>query len=182
VHDATETIAAQDTSVTPLLRPRYRRTCRIGRRESRRSMRPMAIVMLHENGEDVRIAGQDNHDSLTGSDACGRLYQQDDAAGRIATCEDWTSKTLHGREANLGGVGGQIPVGHSWPRELGAGFGGDAALGARWISDHTINGCEPGYRVSEGPGAAAGDFRVGAGGGFGGFYCFALGARDPGGS
>ena len=143
---------------------------------------PLDRMFSDENGEDVRIAGQDNHDTLTGSDACGRLYQQDDAAGRIATCEDWTSKTLHGREANLGGLGGQIPVGHSWPRGFGAGFGGDAALGARWISDHTINGCEPGYRVSEGPGAAAGDFRVGAGGGFGGFYCFALGARDPGGS
>ena len=54
MHDATETIAAQDTSVTPLVRWRYRRTCRIGRRESQRSMRPMAVVMLHEHGEDVR--------------------------------------------------------------------------------------------------------------------------------
>jgi hypothetical protein len=54
VHDATETIAAQDTSVTPLFRRRYRRTCRIGRRESQRSITPMAVVMLYENGEDVR--------------------------------------------------------------------------------------------------------------------------------
>ena len=54
MHHTTETIAAQDTSIVPLLRRRYRRTCQIRRRESQRSMRPMAIVMLHENGEDVR--------------------------------------------------------------------------------------------------------------------------------
>jgi len=137
---------------------------------------PLRRMFADENGEDVRPPGQDNHDTLTGSDGCGQLYD-DGAAGRIATCEDWTSKTLHGRQANLAGEGGQVPVGHSWPREFG--FGGDSAIGARWISDHTINGCEPGYQVNPGLGPPDGDYRVGAGGGFGGIYCFALAARDP---
>jgi hypothetical protein len=137
---------------------------------------PLNEMFTDENGEDIRPPGQDNHDTLTGSDACGRLYD-DAAAGAIATCNDWTSRTLHGREGDLAGVGGQVPVGHSWPR--GFGFGGDPALGARWTSDHTINGCEPGPDVNGGAGAPAGDFRVGAGGGYGGIYCFALGAVEP---
>jgi len=139
---------------------------------------PLKRMFSDENGEEARVTGQDNHDTLTGSDSCGRLYD-DGESGAIATCNDWTSKTVHGREGNLAGVGGQIPVGHSWPREFGAGFGGDAALGARWIGDHTISGCEPGPDVDGGQGAPAGDFRVGAGGGYGAFYCFALGAVAP---
>ncbi|HKO92754.1 MAG TPA: hypothetical protein VJU61_16480 [Polyangiaceae bacterium] len=139
---------------------------------------PLKRMFSDENGEAAQVPAQDNHDTLTGSDSCGRLYD-DGANGATATCNDWTSKTLHGREGNLAGVGGQIPVGHSWPRAFGAGFGGDDALGARWIGDHTISGCEPGYDVNGGQGAPAGDFRVGAGGGYGGFYCFALGAVAP---
>ncbi|MEY2932111.1 MAG: hypothetical protein RL033_2860, partial [Pseudomonadota bacterium] len=139
---------------------------------------PLNRMFSDENGEAAQVPGQDNHDNLTGSDSCGRLYD-DGAAGAVATCNDWTSKTVHGREGNSAGVGGQVPVGHSWPRAFGAGFGGDAALGARWISDHAISGCEPGYDVNGGTGAPPGDFRVGAGGGYGGFYCFALGAVAP---
>ena len=142
----------------------------------RAAQAPLGNMFSDENGEPIRPPGQDNHDTLTGSDACGRLFD-DGASGAIATCADWTSKTLHGREGNLAGVGGQVPVGHSWPRAFG---GPDPSIGGRWLSDHTINGCEPGPHVSGGFGAAGGDFRVGAGGGFGGIYCFALGARDPG--
>lgn len=137
----------------------------------------LARMFTDENGEDARPAGQDNHDTLTGSDACGRLYD-DGASGRIATCEDWTSKTVRGTSGDLAGRGGQVPVGHSWPRAFGP-PGGDSATGARWASDHTINGCEPGAHVSGGFGAASEDYRVGAGGGYGGIYCFALGARPP---
>jgi hypothetical protein len=139
---------------------------------------PLSRMFSDENGEAAQVPGQDNHDTLTGSDSCGKLYD-DGVSGAIATCNDWTSNTLHGREGNLAGVGGQVPVGHSWPRAFGAGFGGDSALGGRWISDHTVSGCEPGYDVNGGMGAPAGDFRVGAGGGYGGFYCFALGAVPP---
>lgn len=137
----------------------------------------LARMFTDENGEDARPPGQDNHDILTGSDACGRLYD-DGASGRFATCEDWTSKTLRGTPGDLFGQGGQVPVGHSWPRTFRA-PGTDPAIGARWASDHTVNGCEPGAHVSGGPGAAREDFRVGAGGGYGGIYCFALGARPP---
>lgn len=140
---------------------------------------PLGSMFSDENGEDIRPPGQDNHDTLTGSNSCGRLYD-DGASGSVGTCAGWTSKSVHGREGNLAGVGGQVPVGHSWPR--GFSIGSDQALGARWMSDHTINGCEPGFEVYGGAGAPAGDFRVGAGGGFGGIYCFALGATAPGGS
>lgn len=131
----------------------------------------LAEMFTDENGEDIRPSQQiDNHDTLTGSGADGRLFD-DDAEGRIATCEDWTSSTVRGAEGNMFGGGGQVPVGHSWPRS--------GNNGRNWISDHTINGCEPGADVDGGAGAPSGDFRVGAGGGFGGIYCFALGAVAP---
>jgi hypothetical protein len=128
-------------------------------------------MFTDENGEDIRPAQNiDNHDTLTGSGPDGRLFDDGDD-GRVATCENWTSSTLRGAQGNLMGNGGQIPVGHSWPRTNNN--------GRNWINDHTINGCEPGADVDGGAGAPAGDFRVGAGGGFGGIYCFALGAVAP---
>jgi hypothetical protein len=131
----------------------------------------LAEMFTDENGEDIRPSQQiDNHDTLTGSGPDGRLFD-DQAEGRIATCEDWTSSTLRGAEGNMFGGGGQIPIGHSWPRSNNN--------GRNWINDHTINGCEPGADTDGGAGAPAGDFRVGAGGGFGGIYCFALGAIAP---
>jgi len=131
----------------------------------------LADMFTDENGEDVRPSQQiDNHDTLTGSGRDGRLYD-DGADGRVATCEDWTSSSVQGAEGNLMGMGGQVPVGHSWPRTNNN--------GRHWIQDHTINGCEPGADIDGGAGAPAGDFRVGAGGGYGGFYCFALGAVAP---
>jgi hypothetical protein len=131
----------------------------------------LANMFTDENGEDIRPAQNiDNHDTLTGSGADGRLFD-DNADGRVATCENWTSSTLRGAQGNMMGNGGQVPVGHSWPRTNNN--------GRNWISDHTVNGCEPGADVDGGAGAPAGDFRVGAGGGFGGIYCFALGAVAP---
>ena len=53
MHHATETIASENPKVSSLIRRRYRGTCRTGRRESERSMRPVAIVMLHEDIADV---------------------------------------------------------------------------------------------------------------------------------
>lgn len=131
----------------------------------------LADMLTDENGEDARPSQQiDNHDTLTGSGTDGRLYDDGDD-GRVATCEDWTSNTLQGNTGNMFGMGGQVPVGHSWPRSDNN--------GRHWIQDHTINGCEPGADIDGGAGAAQGDFRVGAGGGYGGFYCFALGAVAP---
>ena len=45
-----ETIATLDTSLGT--RRRYRRTCRPGRRETQRSVRPVTVVMFHEDVED----------------------------------------------------------------------------------------------------------------------------------
>ena len=131
----------------------------------------LAEMFTDENGDDARPNNQvDNHDTLTGSGPDGRLFD-DGGDGSAATCEDWTSNTLHGEVGNMFGNGGQIPVGHSWPR--------GANNGRNWIQDHTVNGCEPGALTNPGPGAGANDFRVGAGGGYGGIYCFALGAVAP---
>jgi hypothetical protein len=131
----------------------------------------LAQMFTDENGDDVRPNNQvDNHDTLTGSGTDGRLFD-DEQGGQVATCQDWTSSTLHGATGSPMGNGGQIPVGHSWPR--------GANNGRHWIFDHSINGCEPGALVTPGPGAGGNDFRVGAGGGYGGIYCFALGAVPP---
>lgn len=131
----------------------------------------LAAMFTGENGERMREdTSVDNHDVLTGSDRYGRLFD-DGEAGVVATCEDWTSSTRRGRPGRATGTGGQVPVGHSWPRSN--------ADGRHWISEHTVNGCEPGIDVNGGTSAPTGDFRVGAAGGYGGFYCFALNAVPP---
>lgn len=124
----------------------------------------LAEMFPDEYGQPIRPSQQvDNHDTLTGSTAAGRLYTNDGMNGAIATCNDWTSATVRGSS--------KLPVGHSWPRS--------ESNGRQWIQDHTVNGCEPGVSIEPGPGADPNDFTVGAGGGYGGFYCFALGAIPP---
>lgn len=131
----------------------------------------LAAMFTVETGDRARGRGDiDNHDILTGSGRDGRLYD-DGESGTVATCNDWTSTTVRGVVGSSFGIGGQIPVGHSWPRS--------DAEGRHWIFEHTINGCEAGIDIDGSPGAARDDFRVGAGGGYGGFYCFALGAIAP---
>lgn len=94
----------------------------------------------------------DNHDTLTGSDGLGNLI------GGEATCSDWTS--------SVGEEGVRPRVGHSWPRNQDS--------GRHWISDHEAGGCAPGVNIEGGGGPEPGDYTVGAGGGYGGIYCFAL--------
>jgi hypothetical protein len=131
----------------------------------------LAAMFTGENGQRIRESlDEDNHDVLTGSGRNGRLYD-DGEGGAVSTCEDWTSKTRRGDPGNPMATGGQVPVGHSWPRSN--------AEGRHWISEHTVNGCEPGVDVDGGTAAPRGDFRVGAAGGYGGFYCFALNAIAP---
>jgi hypothetical protein len=112
----------------------------------------------------------DNHDTLTGSNAQGKLYNAS------ATCLDWTSDK--GDTAS-----GKPRVGHSWPRirEGGTGGrpggmtqGGDGDGYGHWISSLTEAGCAPGARLEEMGGPRPEDPSVGSGGGYGGFYCFAL--------
>ncbi|MFO0750525.1 MAG: hypothetical protein U1F43_33380 [Myxococcota bacterium] len=108
----------------------------------------------------------DNHDTLTGSDDQGRLYSA------TATCESWTSKS---------GDVGKPRVGHSWPRSGPGGGGGPGGPGgggfgnpANWMSSLDESGCAPGVSLIEtGPPDPDSD-TVGSGGGYGGFYCFAL--------
>jgi hypothetical protein len=95
----------------------------------------------------------DNHDTLTGSNEQGELDSNDMGD----TCNDWTSKT---------GQLGPPRIGHSWPRQAGQ----------SWISEHNAGGCAPGVNIFGEGGPQPGDYTVGAGGGYGGIYCFAL---DP---
>ncbi|HKP61843.1 MAG TPA: hypothetical protein VJV78_34165 [Polyangiales bacterium] len=91
----------------------------------------------------------DNHNVLTGSDTAGKL----DAKGLMSTCQDWTSAVKEG---------GKPRCGVTWPR----------AQLTHWISTLNEGGCAPG---STPPGAEGGpQGTVGALGGYGGFYCFAL--------
>jgi hypothetical protein len=52
VNHAAETIATLDTSLAALLPCCHEPTCRAWRPEAQRSMRPVAIVMIREHGED----------------------------------------------------------------------------------------------------------------------------------
>ena len=107
----------------------------------------------------------DNHDTLTGSDATGKLYKAD----LKFTCNDWTT--------NEATTWGSPRVGHSWPRSFGGGtMGGGASSGDSWISALDESGCGAGYHITtadDGPPSQSGT-TVGDGGGYGGFYCFAL--------
>ncbi len=88
----------------------------------------------------------DNHDTLTGSNAQGKLY------GASATCNDWTSATASGKPR----------VGHSWP-------GGPSQS---WLNAMDAPGCAAGVNLSSAMGQTGSC--VGCAGGYGGFYCFAL--------
>jgi hypothetical protein len=92
----------------------------------------------------------DNHHTLTGSDAQGRLYGVD------ATCNDWTSveKSADGRPR----------IGFSWP----------AQSREHWISGQDEGGCMAGIDLDGGGGGDPNIGTVGSGGGYGQIYCFAL--------
>ena len=133
---------------------------------------------------DPTKAKVDNHDTLTGSNAQGRLFSAS------ATCLDWTSSS--GAASS-----GKPRVGHTWPTSGGGPGGGGPGGGppgggppgggpgggdpgggdgsmSHWISALTEAGCAPGVNLIETGPAAPGATTVGAGGGYGGFYCFAL--------
>lgn len=137
------------------------------------------------NQNPDKTGNVDNHDMLTGSDDQGRLY------GATSTCSDWTTAVA---------TSGHKPrVGHSWPTianqcsttsTLGTGSGGASGSGGmgggwpggpgggigslcNWMSALDESGCAPGVNLIQN-GGPGNDGTVGSGGGYGGFYCFAL--------
>jgi hypothetical protein len=100
----------------------------------------------------------DNHDMLTGTNAQGQLYSSDWSS----TCHDWTSAV---------GSDGRPRVGHSWPR---SGRPGGRNNGVNWMSSLDEAGCGPGATLEELGGPIRSNPTVGSGGGYGGFYCFAV--------
>ncbi|MBN1577745.1 MAG: carboxypeptidase regulatory-like domain-containing protein [Chitinispirillaceae bacterium] len=98
----------------------------------------------------------DNHLTITGSGTNGKLYSSN------STCNDWTATT---------GKGGSKPrSGMSWPQDFG-GFGGMK----NWISVWDQSGCEAGTDLTDASmGGLPNVYTIGNGGGYGGFYCFAL--------
>lgn len=103
-----------------------------------------------ENGVPLTTFG-DSHDILTASDLQGHFL----GSSGNNSCNDWTSSD--------GGVGqNAVMLGHAWP----------ANSGQSWMRAHNARGCAPGVNlVQNGPGEGT---SVGAGGGWGGIYCFAL--------
>ena len=104
---------------------------------------------------DPAMPQVDNHDMLTGTNLQGQL----EAANR--TCLDWTAAT--GNKV----VEGSPRVGHSWPR-------GNTGMINSWMSSLIESGCRAGINLIETGPPNPNDNTVGSGGGYGGFYCFAL--------
>jgi hypothetical protein len=101
-----------------------------------------------ETGQGTSVLGS-TYDAITGTNRAGQLYLTDPRN----TCMDWTNKSL---EAVV------IMCGHAW---LGTGVG-------HWIEAHGARSCVPGVNLQSN-GTSDGS-SIGAGGGWGGFYCFAL--------
>jgi hypothetical protein len=121
---------------------------------------------------DPNKAQVDNHMFVTGSDSTGKLYYgslngnnsgwgRDTTGSGVkgnATCNDWTSITKDYKAR----------CGLSWPQAMGGGM-------KNWISQMNTAGCEPGTDLTEASmGGTPGIYTIGNGGGYGGFYCFAL--------
>ena len=98
----------------------------------------------------------DNHDMLTGADGQGRLEHP------TRTCLDWTANA--GDEA----LEGEPRVGHSWTRDT------FPIMFNSWTSSLIESGCAPGVSLIEMGPPDPRSHTVGSGGGYGGFYCFAL--------
>ena len=94
------------------------------------------------------ITTEDNHHMVTGSKTDGTLYST------TTTCADWTSTTASGKPR----------CGFAWPR-------GTGTSAAHWISGFDCGGCVAGIQITN---TNSGGNIIGASGGYGGFYCFAL--------
>jgi len=92
-----------------------------------------------------------NHHFLTGSDSSGKLYMNNASS----TCGNWTSTA---------GNAGRPRIGFSYP----------AGNRQHWLSGQDEGGCGAGYVLEDLGGSDPSNPIVGSGGGYGGFYCFAL--------
>jgi len=112
-----------------------------------------------ENGVPISALG-DAHDIVTASNRQGRLFSPNPES----TCNDWTSDS--------GNVGNDLVMcGHSFPRMSRRPGGRNS--GQQWLSDHNLRGCAPGVELRQ-TGGGQGENFIGASGGYGGLYCFAL--------
>jgi hypothetical protein len=102
-----------------------------------------------ETGQATSRLGS-SYDVVTGSTTAGTLYYPD----AKNTCMDWTNNTLE----NV-----LVLCGHAW---LAGGIG-------NWVSAHPERSCVPGVNLMSNGGSGDGS-SIGAAGGWGGFYCFAL--------
>jgi hypothetical protein len=113
----------------------------------------------NENGipnqqPDPALPAVDNHHTLTGSSTAGTLQSPNSSSS--TTCNDWTTN------APVKGVRPQ--TGWSW----------SAQSRIHWISGQAEAGCGAGYNIAQTGGPDPDNPIVGSGGGYGGFYCFAL--------
>jgi hypothetical protein len=136
----------------------------------------------------------DNHLTVTGTGEDGKLFKYNSSGGggggggifgggfggggfgdlsqncvEDVTCNDWTSTTANSSPR----------AGFSWPQQgynpEGGGGGGFGMGMGHWISGFCLAGCEAGIDLDPStivgkPGVKT----IGSGGGYGGFYCFAL--------
>ena len=114
---------------------------------------------MPNHAPDANGGQVDNHDMLTGTNSKGQLYS------KTATCLDWTSAI--GNTV----MEGKPRVGHSWPR---GGGGGGGINGVNWMSALDEAGCKAGINIVEMGPPNPNIPTVGSGGGYGGFYCFAM--------
>jgi hypothetical protein len=137
----------------------------------------------------------DNHDMLTGTNGNGTLFSSDWSS----TCHDWTSTVGTDGRPRCGhpwptGAGGGGPGGRDGGIIIGGRDGGIIIIGGRdggggfppdfdgggfgdlanWMSALDESGCAPGVNLVETGPPNPSNRTVGSGGGYGGFYCFAL--------
>jgi hypothetical protein len=138
----------------------------------------------------------DNHHMLTGTNTSGRVYGSDWSS----TCHDWTSsigtdgRPHCGRSWPTGGGNGGPMIRDGGPRMPEGGMiiirdggfqieggmrppfpdGGGPGDPANWMSALDVSGCAPGVNLIQTGPPNPFDRTVGSGGGYGGFYCFAL--------